>query len=90
MRCRGRSVLALVAPLPSSVLPDVCSSAWQWRRLKDPEDGASRTRANRIGPSGRVAQWESARFTRERSLVRNQPRPSEKWEIRTHRPFRSR
>src|SRR5689334_22465851 len=26
--------------------------------------------------SGRVAQWESARFTRERSLVRNQPRPS--------------
>jgi hypothetical protein len=27
-------------------------------------------------PSGRVAQWESARFTRERSLVRNQPRPS--------------
>ena len=27
------------------------------------------------GPPGRVAQWESARFTRERSLVRNQPRP---------------
>jgi hypothetical protein len=27
-------------------------------------------------PPGRVAQWESARFTRERSLVRNQPRPS--------------
>jgi hypothetical protein len=27
---------------------------------------------------GRVAQWESARFTRERSLVRNQPRPSKK------------
>ena len=26
--------------------------------------------------AGRVAQWESARFTRERSLVRNQPRPS--------------
>src|SRR4051794_20599912 len=25
--------------------------------------------------AGRVAQWESARFTRERSLVRNQPRP---------------
>lgn len=24
---------------------------------------------------GRVAQWESARFTRERSLVRNQPCP---------------
>ncbi len=32
-------------------------------------------RANRIGFPGRVAQWESARFTRERSLVRNQPRP---------------
>ncbi len=28
-----------------------------------------------IGLPGRVAQWESARFTRERSLVRNQPRP---------------
>src|SRR5437588_8010662 len=26
---------------------------------------------------GRVAQWESARFTRERSLVRNQARPPE-------------
>ena len=25
---------------------------------------------------GRVAQWESARFTRERSQVRNPPRPS--------------
>ena len=29
-----------------------------------------------IGRSGRVAQRESARFTRERSLVRNQPCPS--------------
>src|SRR6187200_471804 len=26
-------------------------------------------------PLGRVAQWESARFTRERSQVRNPPRP---------------
>ena len=26
-------------------------------------------------PPGRVAQWESARLTRERSLVRTQPRP---------------
>jgi hypothetical protein len=26
---------------------------------------------------GRVAQWESARLTRERSLVRTQPRPSD-------------
>ena len=30
---------------------------------------------NRLGRSGRVAQWESARFTRERSQVRNPPRP---------------
>ena len=28
--------------------------------------------------AGRVAQWESARLTRERSLVRTQPRPSGK------------
>jgi hypothetical protein len=28
-------------------------------------------------PLGRVAQWESARFTRERSQVRNPPRPLE-------------
>ena len=32
-------------------------------------------RANRINAPGRVAQWESARFTRERSQVRNPPRP---------------
>ena len=30
---------------------------------------------NRISRPGRVAQWESARFTRERSQVRNPPRP---------------
>jgi hypothetical protein len=30
---------------------------------------------NRINSLGRVAQWESARFTRERSQVRNPPRP---------------
>jgi hypothetical protein len=29
-------------------------------------------------PLGRVAQWESARFTRERSQVRNPPRPLER------------
>ena len=29
-------------------------------------------------PLGRVAQWESARFTRERSQVRNTPRPLER------------
>src|SRR5215210_306731 len=37
------------------------------------------------GRPGRVAQWESARFTRERSLVRNQPRPSS--ELPAKRPF---
>ena len=30
---------------------------------------------------GRVAQWESARLTRERSLVRTQPRPSRRWRL---------
>jgi hypothetical protein len=30
---------------------------------------------NRIKPRGHVAQWESARFTRERSVVRNHPCP---------------
>jgi len=33
---------------------------------------------HRISSPGRVAQWESARFTRERSQVRNPPRPSRK------------
>jgi hypothetical protein len=33
------------------------------------------------GPPGRVAQWESARFTRERTVVRNHPRPSRKWRL---------
>jgi hypothetical protein len=36
---------------------------------------------DRLAPErGRVAQWESARFTRERSQVRNPPRPS--WALR--------
>jgi hypothetical protein len=34
-------------------------------------------RCRLLSAPGRVAQWESARFTRERSLVRNQPRPSD-------------
>ena len=29
----------------------------------------------RLATPGRVAQWESARFTRERTVVRNHPRP---------------
>lgn len=33
---------------------------------------------NRITRPGRVAQWESARFTRERSVVRNHPCPCRK------------
>jgi hypothetical protein len=40
-----------------------------------------RPRHDRPAPErGRVAQWESARFTRERSQVRNPPRPS--WALR--------
>ena len=38
-----------------------------------------------IPSAGRVAQWESARLTRERSLVRNQPRPCLKQRFRTAR-----
>src|SRR3954451_19754775 len=37
--------------------------------------GAPGTGSRLRASPGRVAQWESARFTRERSLVRNQPRP---------------
>src|SRR5215217_7591334 len=36
-----------------------------------------RTGSANLGRSGRVAQRESARFTRGRSLVRSQPRPPE-------------
>ena len=36
----------------------------------------------RITCSGRVAQWESARFTRERSLVQAQPCPSRTFKMR--------
>ena len=35
----------------------------------------SGSKPNRLSGPGRVAQWESARFTRERSQVRNPPRP---------------
>ena len=41
-----------------------------------PGEAPNNAHANRIRASGRVAQWESARFTRERSQVRNPPRPS--------------
>lgn len=41
--------------------------------------------ANRLDSEGRVAQWESARFTRERSQVRNPPRPSLMEESRANR-----
>ena len=34
------------------------------------------SKPNRIRPRGHVAQWESARFTRERPVVRNHPCPS--------------
>ena len=42
-----------------------------WRSLKD----SVAYKHENASANGRVAQWESARFTRERSLVRNQPRP---------------
>jgi hypothetical protein len=45
---------------------------WQQREAHD---------SNRLGDRGRVAQWESARFTRERSQVRNPPRPLRIWSI---------
>src|SRR6516225_8179284 len=45
-----------------------------------PRRGRGATRkARRISRLGRVAQWESARFTRERSHVLNTPRPLRKW-----------
>ena len=56
--------------------------------------GAGRRRRHgpggaRLWPVGRVAQWESARFTRERSQVRNPPRPSS-WNRATARFLRFR
>ena len=54
-----------------------------WSSTLGPGDRAARAAAT-LGdlpastiavPLGRVAQWESARFTRERSQVRNPPRP---------------
>ncbi len=44
---------------------------------------------NRIGHVGHVAQWESARFTREKSLVRSQPCPLKYLLIGSFRPSRS-
>ncbi len=41
-------------------------------------------RSTRLQDNGRVAQWESARFTRERSQVRNPPRPSPLYRSRRH------
>ncbi len=38
----------------------------------NPSDARS---PRKLDAPGRVAQWESARFTRERSQVRNPPRP---------------
>src|SRR5262249_45357203 len=50
------------------------------RGLPATERAARRAqKARRIGHRGRVAQWESARFTRERSQVRNPPRPLGFW-----------
>ena len=49
--------------------PERLSSATALHRPPGPLD------PRKILLPGRVAQWESARFTRERSLVRNQPCP---------------
>src|SRR5690242_9452444 len=73
--CRGGSSIARWVGRSSGLSTTSCPAGW-------PRYGASRARTTHPeGPTlphspGRVAQWESARFTRERSLVRNQPRPS--------------
>ena len=64
-------VLLAGGPAGTRVRPGAgLSTARPWRR-------ARRAPAEPVesGLSGRVAQWESARFTRERSQVRNPPRP---------------
>jgi hypothetical protein len=48
-----------------------------------PRNSSATSRPLYDAGSGRVAQWESARFTRERSLVRNQPRPSRRAPAKT-------
>jgi hypothetical protein len=54
------------------------STFWRGCRSEDAAAALGRPAASTIAsPLGRVAQWESARFTRERSQVRNPPRPLE-------------
>ncbi len=56
--------------------PRMGTNGHQARQEGSQPKGQEASKANRIKVSGRVAQRESARFTRERSLVRNQPCPS--------------
>ena len=53
----------------------VGSPAASWAE-GDPSVTASKSRLANLNAPGRIAQRESARFTRERSLVRSQVRPS--------------
>ncbi len=78
VRATGREsrfpVWPRAALVPSAAERRLGVSAAQHRRRRRPGTG-DRVESS---PTGRVAQWESARFTRERSLVRAQPCPSSK------------
>jgi hypothetical protein len=76
-----RCVAAVVLPSKRSGDGEV----GRWRRGWAVRPGAAGGSRMRLRP-GRVAQRESARFTRERSLVRNQPRPSFENAVRQRRP----
>ncbi len=77
-RLRGCESAHSVMSLPPH--PPSTSHRGRWRRhpIHHGVEFAGTFARPIITRSGRVAQWESARFTRERSLVRNQPRPSVK------------
>ncbi len=55
----------------------LCAAPW-WSCVRAHDAKAPRFRPVSCDRSGRVAQRESTRFTREGSLVRSQPRPPEK------------
>ena len=93
-RAAGTSAMPVSSRAQSRPLCQVradAGSSPQRGRRSAPEvispSGPSRSRVAICRQGGRVAQWESARFTRERSLVRNQPRPSSQ-EARDVRPRR--
>jgi hypothetical protein len=71
-RWRSNPIWTTIRRVWTTVGPKTCQEA----------SGSAKRHSARPTPrirrsSGRVAQWESARFTRERSVVRNHPRPSE-------------